>query len=72
MMQTLFFCLALVAVTLLVIWMVRNDRLKPDEPMTGLFAMRKPAAPQAPKTGSNPRHGGLLGNQALRRINSRG
>lgn len=38
-MDGLFFLMSIVGVGLVMWWVVRNDRVAPDQPTTGLFAM---------------------------------
>jgi hypothetical protein len=38
-MDGLFFALSIVGVGLVMWWVVQNDRVRPDKPTTGLFAM---------------------------------
>lgn len=39
-MTGLFFLAALIAIVLVVVWCVKNDKLSDDEPTTGFFAMK--------------------------------
>lgn len=41
-MSGLYYLASIILIVWLVIWAAKNDKLANDEPMTGLFAMKKP------------------------------
>jgi len=48
-MQGLYYLLSIVAVFIVLIWYIRNDRLAEGEPTRGLLAMKEPAGKPAKK-----------------------
>jgi hypothetical protein len=54
-METVVYGLMLVAIVLVVVWFFINDRKRPDEPTTGLFAMRVERPQEPSPTATNRR-----------------